>query len=109
MDPAMAAQGAPPPGAPPGMDPAMAGGAPPPGIDPATGQPMPPAGGGGGIPPELEKMLSDLAGGVQSLTGVVQGLQQSQEMASQQNQALQQELAQIKSTMTQPAPMEGMV
>lgn len=106
-DPAAAAAGggmppggAPPPGAPP-MDPAAA----------AAGGGMPPGGAppAGGIPPELEEMLSQLAGGIQQLTGVVQNLQQNQEASGQQSQMLQQELAKMKSSLTQPAPMEGMV
>ena len=113
MDPTAA--GGMPPGMPPGGAPPQGammppGGAPP--MDPAAAGGMPPGGAppqGGGIPPELEEMLSQLAGGVQQLTGVVQQLQQNQDAGVQQNQMLQQELAKLKSSMTQPAPMEGMV
>lgn len=105
MDPAAAQGGMPPQGPPPGAGaPMPPQGGPP--VDPATGAPAggPPA---GGIPPELEQMLSELAGGIQQLSGVVQELQQNQQNSSQQSMQFQQELAQLKSSLTRPAPMEG--
>lgn len=100
---AMSPQG-PPPGAP--MDPnAM-----PPGGDPGAPPPPGPDGGapqGGGIPPELENALSQLAGGMDSVSQTVEEQQAQTDQLSQRMLAMEEELNSLRSSLKGPAPFEG--
>lgn len=110
MDPAMAAQGAPPPGAmppgamPPGgappMDPAMAaqGAAP---VDPAAAQgALPP-----GAQPDSMQIIEQVVQGLEELFGLVQQLGQAvDQLAANVNQQ-EQKIGVIVNELSQPAPM----
>lgn len=127
-DPAMAQQGGAPPmdpnmmpqGGDPnmmqqqGMAPAMAQGGdpnmmPPQGGDPDMAQQQPPAGGGGGLSPEVEGALSELAGGVQQVAQTVESQQQQTEQMAKRMLALEQGLNEVKleAKNRQPMPYEG--
>lgn len=98
MDPAMMQQQ--------GMDPAMAQQQ---GMDPAMAQQQPPAGGGGGLSPEVEGVLSELAGGVQQVAQTVESQQQQTEQMAKRMLAMEQELNEVKmeAKNRQPMPYEG--
>jgi len=100
MDPAMAQQGGPPP-----MDPAMAQQGGPPPMDPAMAQqggPPP-----GGLPPELEQVISELAGGMEQMSGVIARLQEDNASQAQERKAFAAELEKLKMAILSPAPMQG--
>lgn len=125
------AAGGPPPGAP--MDPAMGGmpvdpntGMP---IDPNTGMPIDPAmmqGGapmppppgaapagpppgpqGGGLSPEIEKMLSDMANGIQGVVDTATNQQQIIDTMSQRLLDLETKMNEMTQALDGPAPFEG--
>lgn len=117
---AMMAQGGMPPGAmppggpggPPPMSPeeqammaAQAGGGMPPG-GPAG---PPPPQGGGGMPPEVEGMLSELAGGMQQVAQTVESQQQQTDEMAKRMLALEQRLDEKdnEDKMREAAPFEG--
>lgn len=94
----------PPQGPPPG-DPGM----PPPPGDPNTmppqGPPPPPP--AGGIPPELEGALSQLAGGMDTVSQTVEQQQAQTDQLSQRMLAMEEELNSLRSSLKGPAPFEG--
>lgn len=97
---AMPPQGPPPPG-----DPGMM---PPPGDPnamPPQGPPPPPP--AGGIPPELEGALSQLAGGMDTVSQTVEQQQAQTDQLSQRMLAMEEELNNLRSSLKGPAPFEG--
>lgn len=93
----------PPQGPPPG-DPGM----PPPGDPnamPPQGPPPPPS--AGGIPPELEGALSQLAGGMDTVSQTVEQQQAQTDQLSQRMLAMEEELNNLRSSLKGPAPFEG--
>lgn len=108
MDPSM--MGMPPGGGPPppgGMPP---GGAPPmdPGMMPPGGGPPPP-GGGGGVQPEVEGALADLAGGMDQLAQTAEAQQQQTEQLSKRMLDIEQRINEKdqEDKMKDAAPFEG--
>ena len=105
---AMPPQGPPPsdPGmAPPPGDPGMM---PPPGDPnamPPQGPPPPPP--AGGIPPELEGALSQLAGGMDTVSQTVEQQQAQTDQLSQRMLAMEEELNNLRASLNGPAPFEG--
>lgn len=106
MDPA-AMGGAPP------MDPAAMGGAPP--MDPAAGG-MPPAGpegappagpdgGAGAVPPELQQMLSDLAGGVEGMSNTMKEQQSAIDQLAQRQLENEKLIQELRQALKGPQPM----
>lgn len=100
MDPSMAG------GAPP-MDPSMAGGAPP--MDPAAAGGAPPQGGGG---PDIQQILSDLAGGVDGMSETMKQQQQAIDQLSSRSmerddviEDLQNQIRELQNALNGPQPM----
>lgn len=94
----------PPQGPPPG-DPGMM---PPPGDPnamPPQGPPPPPP--AGGIPPELEGALSQLAGGMDTVSQTVEQQQAQTDQLSQRMLAMEEELNNMRAELKGPAPFEG--
>lgn len=119
MDPNAMPPGAPmppPPGDPnamPPMDPAMAGGPPPP-PGPEAGGPPPPA--QGGIPPQLESQLAQMAQGVGGVVEAVESQQANMDQMSDRMLELENKIsdlseekavAQAKEELKAPAGFEG--
>lgn len=106
-DPGMMPPGAmpPPPGDPNAMPPQDPNMAPPPG-DPNAMPPQgpPPA---GGIPPELEGALSQLAGGMDSVAQTVEEQQSQTDQLSQRMLAMEEEINNLRASLKGPAPFEG--
>ena len=114
-DPGMA----PPPGAPmppPGDPNAMPPQGPPPGdpgmMPPGDPNAMPPQGPpppppAGGIPPELEGALSQLAGGMDTVSQTVEQQQAQTDQLSQRMLAMEEELNNMRAELKGPAPFEG--
>lgn len=110
-------QGGPPPGPPQGgppMDPSQGGmppGAPPPGGPPQGGPPMDPSQGGAPqqpqLPPELEQVISNLAGGLDNLAHTVEQLQAESSASKGERQTVLAELEKLKAVLKAPAPMQG--
>ena len=103
-------QMAPPPdaggGAPP-MDPSMGGGAPP--MDPAAAGGAPPQGGGG---PDIQQILSDLAGGVDGMSETMKQQQQAIDQLSSRSmerddviEDLQNQIRELQNALNGPQPM----
>lgn len=94
----------PPPGDPNAMPP------PPPG-DPNAAPPPPPgdpnAGGGGAMPPELEQILNDMAGGVTQVAQTVEQQQSSIEQLGARQLEIEKKLEEFMNMMNGPAPFEG--
>ena len=76
----------------PPMDPAMA----------QQGGPPP-----GGLPPELEQVISELAGGMEQMSGVIARLQEDNASQAQERKAFAAELEKLKMAILSPAPMQG--
>ena len=100
MDPSMAG------GAPP-MDPSMGGGAPP--MDPAAAGGAPPQGGGG---PDIQQILSDLAGGVDGMSETMKQQQQAIDQLSSRSmerddviEDLQNQIRELQNALNGPQPM----
>lgn len=93
----------PPPGDPNAMPPQDPNMAPPPG-DPNAMPPPPPA---GGIPPELEGALSQLAGGMDSVAQTVEEQQSQTDQLSQRMLAMEEEINNLRTSLKGPAPFEG--
>lgn len=100
----------PPPGAMPPGDPNMM---PPPPGDPNAMPPAdpnmmpPPPPGAGGIPPELESALSQLAGGMDTVSQTVEEQQAQTDQLSQRMLAMEEEINNLRSSLKGPAPLEG--
>lgn len=95
----------PPPGDPNAMPP------PPPG-DPNAMPPPPPGdpnagGGGGAMPPELEQILNDMAGGVTQVAQTVEQQQSSIEQLGARQLEIEKKLEEFMNMMNGPAPFEG--
>lgn len=107
---AMPPGGAPPPGDPGMMPPPGDPNMPPPGPGPegAEGAPPPPPAGpeGGAIPPELENALSQLAGGMDTVSQTVEEQQAQTDQLSQRMLAMEEELNKMKDSLKGPAPFE---
>lgn len=112
---AMPPQGPPPPPGDPNAMPPQ-GPLPPgdPGMPPPPGDPnaMPPQGPpppppAGGIPPELEGALSQLAGGMDTVSQTVEQQQAQTDQLSQRMLAMEEELNNLRSSLKGPAPFEG--
>ena len=98
----------PPPGDPNAMPPQDPNMAPPPGDPnamPPQGPPPPPP--AGGIPPELEGALSQLAGGMDTVSQTVEQQQAQTDQLSQRMLAMEEELNNLRSSLKGPAPFEG--
>ena len=95
----------PPQGPPPG-DPGMM---PPPPGDPNAMPPQgpPPPVPAGGIPPELEGALSQLAGGMDTVSQTVEQQQAQTDQLSQRMLAMEEELNSLRASLNGPAPFEG--
>ena len=95
----------PPPGDPNAMPPQDPNMMPPPG-DPNAMPPQgpPPA---GGIPPELEGALSQLAGGMDSVAQTVEEQQSQTDQLSQRMLAMEEEINNLRASLKGPAPFEG--
>lgn len=109
-DPGMMPPGAmpPPPGDPNAMPPQDPNMAPPPGDPnamPPQGPPPPPP--AGGIPPELEGALSQLAGGMDSVAQTVEEQQSQTDQLSQRMLAMEEEINNLRASLKGPAPFEG--
>lgn len=105
-DPGMMPPGAPMP--PPGDPNAMPPQGPPPGDPnamPPQGPPPPPP--AGGIPPELEGALSQLAGGMDTVSQTVEQQQAQTDQLSQRMLAMEEELNNMRAELKGPAPFEG--
>ena len=92
----------PPPGDPNAMPPGDPNAVPPPPADPNA---MPP--GGSGISPELESAISQLAGGMTSVSQTVEAQQAQTDQLSQRMLAMEEELNKMKTELKAPAPFEG--
>lgn len=88
----------------PPQDPNMA---PPPG-DP-NAMPMPPQGPppAGGVPPELEGALSQLAGGMDAVAQTVEEQQSQTDQLSQRMLSMEEEINNLRASLKGPAPFEG--
>ena len=87
------------------MDPAAMGGAP---MPPGPGAPAPaPAPQGGGMSPELESMLSEMASGMQGVTETLNNQQQIIDTIAQRLADLEGKTDQLNSALSGPAPFEG--
>lgn len=98
----------PPPGDPNAMPPQDPNMAPPPGDPnamPPQGPPPPPP--AGGIPPELEGALSQLAGGMDSVAQTVEEQQSQTDQLSQRMLAMEEEINNLRASLKGPAPFEG--
>lgn len=104
---------APPPGDPNAMPPQDPNMMPPqdPNMAPPPGDPnaMPPQGPppAGGIPPELEGALSQLAGGMDSVAQTVEEQQSQTDQLSQRMLAMEEEINNLRTSLKGPAPFEG--
>lgn len=121
---AMPPGGAPPAGAPP-MDPAAMGGMPPAdpnamppggappagpegGMPPADPNAAPPAGPeGGAVPPELQQMLSDLAGGVEGMSNTMKEQQSAIDQLAQRQLENEKLIQELRQELKGPQPMAG--
>ena len=83
------------------MDPAAMGGAPMPSPGPA------PAPQGGGISPELEAMLSEMASGMQGVTETLNNQQQIIDTLAQRLAELEGKADELNNALSGPAPFEG--
>ena len=83
------------------MDPAAMGGAPMPPPGPA------PAPQGGGISPELEAMLSEMASGMQGVTETLNNQQQIIDTLAQRLAELEGKADELNNALSGPAPFEG--
>lgn len=94
----------PPPGDPNAMPPG-----PPPGGDPNAMPPggAPPPGQGGGMPPELEQVLTDMAGGMQQISQTVEQQQATVEQLGSRQLELENKLQEVMLALNGPAPFEG--
>lgn len=98
---------------PPGGDPnAMPPGPPPPGGDPnmmppPPGGAPPPPGQGGGMPPELEQVLTDMAGGMQQISQTVEQQQATVEQLGSRQLEIENKLQELMQSLNGPAPFEG--
>lgn len=87
------------------MDPAAMGGAP---MPPGPGAPAPaPAPQGGGMSPELESMLSEMASGMQGVTETLNNQQQIIDTLAQRLADLEGKADQLNNALSGPAPFEG--
>lgn len=93
----------PPQGPPPG-DPGMMPPGDPNAMPPQGPPPPPPA---GGIPPELEGALSQLAGGMDTVSQTVEQQQAQTDQLSQRMLAMEEELNNMRAELKGPAPFEG--
>ena len=90
------------------MDPSMMqGGAPMPPPGAPIPPPAPPAPQGGGLSPEIEKMLSDMANGIQGVVENATNQQQIIDTMSQRLLDLETKMNQMTQALDGPAPFEG--
>lgn len=100
----------PPPGDPNAMPPPGDPNAMPPPGDPNAAPPPPGdpnAGGGGAMPPELEQILNDMAGGVTQVAQTVEQQQSSIEQLGARQLEIEKKLEEFMNMMNGPAPFEG--
>lgn len=100
-DPAAGGPPPPPPGGPQGGPPP-----PPPGGDPGAGAPPPPGPQGGGLPPELEQLLGDLANGVQGMAQTQEQQQGALDQLSKRLLDMEGQVNDLKQALKGPMPVD---
>lgn len=101
----------PPPGDPNAMPPQDPNAMPPPQGDPNAMPPQDPNAappqGGGAMPPELEQILNDMAGGVTQVAQTVEQQQSSIEQLGSRQLEIEKKLQEVMQALNGPAPFEG--